>query len=127
MMGPLQQAAMISRQGLPMFYDTTQANEQAVTQTGNVGGKTREQLQYEEAMRQQRMASDIASQQGNAMFTANMGNAAANANTARGMAVNAQQALNNVYQMAGDRLNTAAANTMGAINNAGQIAAGMFR
>lgn len=123
----LQQGSQIATQGLPPYYDNTQVNDQLNRQVGNVGGKTRDQLAYDETLRQQRLASDIASQQANQQFVAGLGNAAANANTSRGMAVNAQQALNNVYQNAGDRLNNAAASTMSAINNAGAVAAGMFR
>lgn len=123
----LQQGNQIVTQGLPPYYDTTQVNDQNNRQVANVGGKTSDQLRYEEAMRQGRAGVDQKLAQDQMNFTAGLGNAAANANTSRGMAVNAQQALNNVYQQAGDRLNTSAANTMSAINNAGQIAAGMFR
>lgn len=108
-------------------YGTGQVNNALVSNTNYTQGKTRQQLQYEENLRQQRAGFDQGQTQAQQAYTANMANAAANANNARQMAGNAQMTLNNVYQQAGDRLNTAAANTMTAINNAGNIAAGMFR
>jgi hypothetical protein len=112
--------------GIPS-YGTQQADDAMRSNTDYTRGKSRDQLEYEETLRRQRAGFDQGQIQAQQAYTANMANAAANANTARNMAAQAQMALNNVYQMAGDRLNTAAANTMGAINSAGSIAAGMFR
>ena len=109
------------------FYGTNQADTSMQSNVGFTQGKTRDQLEYEENLRRQRAGFDQGQLQQQQAYTANMANAASNANTARGMAAAAQAALNNVYANAGDRLNNAAANTMAAINNAGGIAAGMFR
>lgn len=125
---PMQQAQQLATGGLfPPYYTTGQADQAAAANIASVQGKTLDQTQYEtaEGLNRARAAQNLGQQQ--MQYVGNMGNAAANANTSRGMATNAQQALNNIYQQAGDRLNSAAANTMASINNAGQIAAGMFR
>ena len=109
------------------YYGTSQAGQAMRSDTGYTGSKTREQLEYEEQMRQQRAGFDRTGFRSDARFMGDMSNAAANANTARGMASAAQGALNDVYARAGDRLNMAQQNTMQAMNNAAQIAAGMFR
>lgn len=108
-------------------YNTDQANTALRRNVDYTGGKTRDQIEYEEMMRRGNVGQMLDVARDQQRFVADMGNAAANANVARQMASNNQNTLNQVYAAAGDRLNNAANNTMAAINNASQIAAGMFR
>lgn len=90
-------------------------------------GKSRDQAEYEQRMRRD---DDLFKQQLNNStynFTADLGNRAANANTARSMALDTTQNLNRMYATAGDRLGQSAANTQNALNQAAAVIAGMFR
>lgn len=107
-------------------YSAGQTDQVFNTTTNQVYNAANDQYANEEALRQQRVASDTQQAQQQMQFTANMGNAANNANVARDMAAGAANTMNTIYQNAGDRVNTAANNTMSAINNAGAVAAGFF-
>lgn len=122
MYNPALQAA-----GLPPVYNTNQADEALRGNNTLVAQGTAQQLSLEEQMRQQRAANDLQRQIGYENVTADRANAAVNANTARNMAVAAQQALNNQYIAAGNRLNQAAQATQGALNTAAANVGGMFR
>lgn len=107
-------------------YATGQTDQVFNTSTNQVYNTANDQYANEELERQQRVAYDMQQAQNQQVFTANMGNAASNANVSRDIAVNAANTMNNIYQNAGNRLNTAVDNTMTAINNAGAVAAGFF-
>lgn len=122
-----QVAGMFTAGGQVPTYGTAQADAAMRSNTGYTGGKTREQLEYEERLRRDGVLYDQGLAQQNVDFLAGRTNAASNANTARNMAYEAQRALNDVYMNAGNRLNTARNNTMSAINDAGRTAVSMFR
>lgn len=108
-------------------YSTNQA-DQALRNNANLTNATSRQIaEQANADYNQRAGSDLARQIGYQQTIADMGNAAANANTARNMALNNQNALNQQYVAAGDRLNQAAGMTQNALNNAANTVAGMFR
>lgn len=109
------------------YYNTNQVDNALQSNAAYTGTKTRDQLEYEERARQNRAGYDLGQMQAQQAYLANMGNAAANANNARGIASNAYNALSNLYVDAGNRSQTAAANTMNAINNAGAQITGLFR
>lgn len=108
-------------------YDTTQADQAAARNTGNTQNKTREQLEYEAQLEAQRNRSNLGLQQQNDLFSAGLGNNISNANFARNSAGAAQDALNNVYMNAGNRLNQAIGNTQNAINQSAANVMGLFR
>lgn len=107
-------------------YNTTQSDNALGRNVEYARDKTKEQLALELENLKKQLAYQQQIQQGNAIFMGNVGNASANARSARQMAENAQIALNNVYQNSGDRVNRAAADIMHAVNSAGNAILGMF-
>jgi hypothetical protein len=108
-------------------FSTLQATAARNENAGFAGNKTREQIAYEAQQKRQEAEYLESLARGRADFTADLGNRAANSNTARSMAFDTTQNLNRMYATAGDRLNQAAANTQAALNNAAATVAGMFR
>lgn len=108
-------------------YNTNQADLALRNNANLVNAGSRQIAEQANADYNQRAGSDLARQIGYQQTVADMGNAAANANLARNMALNNQTTLNQQYAQAGDRLNQAAATTQNALNNAASTVAGLFR
>lgn len=89
--------------------------------------QTRDFLAFEEQQRRDRANDNLARQISFENLTADRSNAIANANVGRNMALNSQNTLNNVYQLAGQRLNDSARDTQSALNNAAATVASLFR
>lgn len=113
--------------GMTPDYNTNQADMALRSNANMMNAGIRQIMEQGNADYNQRAGADLARQIGYQQTIADMGNAAANANLARNMALNNQTTLNQQYAAAGDRLNNAAMNTQNALNNAASTVAGMFR
>lgn len=113
--------------GMTPDYNTNQADMALRSNANMMNAGTRQIMEQGNADYNQRAGADLARQVGYQQTIADMGNAAANANLARNMALNNQTTLNQQYASAGDRLNQAAMGTQNALNQAANTVAGMFR
>jgi hypothetical protein len=95
-------------------------------QTGQARG--RDEALFQNQMRRENMEQDGAFQlQQGRDFSAQIANPAANANTARNIALNTANTLNNMYAQSSRNLLDSANNTQNALNNAASTVAGLFR
>jgi hypothetical protein len=90
-------------------------------------GRSADQSAAEAARYQDRVNFDQGIKRGASEFGASLGNDVSNSNTARALALNAANALNEQYATAGSRLNEAANNSQRASNDAMATIAGLFR
>lgn len=109
------------------IYKTDQVNQQAAQNQANVRNASNAAVQQGMKDLAQRGMLDLALLQRGLDLQGSRQNAAANSSTARRIAEQAQNQLNMMYADAGNRLNTAAANTQSAIANAGSTLASLFR
>ena len=108
-------------------YTTNQADESLRSNANLANTANRQIMEQANTDYNQRAGDDLTRQIGYQQNVADMANAAANANTARNMALNNQSTINQQYALAGDRLNQAAMGTQNALNQAANTVAGMFR
>lgn len=91
-----------------------------------IGG--RDEALFQNQMRRENMEQDGAFQlQQGRNFSSQIANPAANANTARTIAMNTANTLNNMYANSAGQLMNSANNTQNALNNAASTVAGLFR
>jgi membrane-anchored protein YejM (alkaline phosphatase superfamily) len=107
-------------------YTTAQADQALRDNSGFVNQQANQQAALDEQRRRQQVAYNSGLNQNNALFEGQVLNSAANAGTARNMAANAQSTLNNVYQNAAQNVNSAANNTMNALNESARFLSGAF-
>ncbi len=113
--------------GTVPLYGTQQVNTQGVNDANNIQGRSGTQAAQEMANRlQEARAQGVIQSEIDRLKGGNY-NAAANAATARQMALGTAGALNQMYATAADRLNNAAAATQAALANSGSTMASMFK